>query len=77
MTSQVVTVSKGFVTVAADERRFAFVFLLYHRHWRPLTTSGGDIVFEELGSVGRWLLVYLDRQDRLLVNLFSSCIKKW
>lgn len=77
MTSQVVTVAKGLVTVAADKRGFAFVFFLYHRHWKPLTTSAGDIVFEKLSSIGRWLLVYLDRQDRLLVNLLSSCIEKW
>jgi len=35
------------------------------------------MVFEEISSAGRGLLVYLDGQDRLLVNLFSSCIQKW
>lgn len=77
MPSQVVAVTEGLVAVATDERCFAFVFLLYHRHWWPCASSTGHIVFEEIQSAGRGLLVYLDRKDRLLVNLFSSCIKKW
>ncbi len=77
MTSQVVAVTEGLVAVAADERCFAFVFLLYHRHWWPSASSAGHMVFEEISSAGRGLLVYVDGQDRLLVNLFSSCIKKW
>lgn len=76
MTTQVVAVTEGLVAIAADERCFAFVFLLYDRHWWPWTSPTGHIVFEEIGSAGRGLLVYLDGQDRLLVNLFSSCIKK-
>lgn len=32
MASQVVAVAEGLVAVATDERRFAFVFLLYDRH---------------------------------------------
>ncbi|KAG7223325.1 hypothetical protein INR49_015681 [Caranx melampygus] len=77
MTPQVVAVTEGLVAVATDERRLAFVFLLYHRHWRPTTSSAGHIIFQEISSAGRWLLFYLDGQDRLLVNLFSSCIKQW
>lgn len=77
MASQVVTVTEGLVAVAADERCFAFVFLLYDRHWWPCTSPAGHIVFEEISSAGRGLLVYLDGQDRLLINLISSCIKKW
>lgn len=77
MASQVVAVSKGLVTVTADERRFAFVFLLYHRHRRSLTSSAGHIVFQEFSSTDRWFLVYLDRQDRFLVHLLCSSIKKW
>lgn len=77
MAPQVVAVTEGLVAVATDERGFALVFLLYHRHWRPRTSSACHIIFEEISSTGRWLLVYLDGQDRLLVNLFSSCIEKW
>lgn len=77
MTPQVVAVAEGLVAVAADERRLAFVLLLYHRHWRPTASSAGHIIFQEIGGAGRWLLIYLDGQDRLLVNLFSSCIKQW
>lgn len=77
MAPQVVAVTESLVAVAADERCFAFVFLLYDRHWWPRTSPAGHIVFEEIGSAGRGLLVYLDGQDRLLVNLLSSCIKQW
>lgn len=77
MASQMVTVAEGLVTVATDERCFAFMFLLYHRHWWPWTSSAGHIVFKEISSTGRWFMVYLDWQDRLLINLFRSSIKKW
>ena len=77
MASQVVAVTEGLVTVATDERRLAFVFLLYHRHWRPSASSTGHIVLEEIQSTGRGLLIYMDGKDRLLVNLFRSCVKKW
>lgn len=77
MPSQMVAVTEGLVAVAADERCFTFVFLLYDRHWWPATSPAGHIVFEEISRTGRGLLVYLDGQNRLLVNLFSSCIKKW
>lgn len=77
MTAQVVTVAEGLVAVATYKRCFAFVFLLYHRHWWPLTSSTCHIVFEVISNAGRWLLVYLDGQDRLLVNLFISCIEEW
>lgn len=75
--SQVVAVSEGLVTVTTDERRFAFVFLLNHRHQWPLTSSTGHIVFQEFSSTDGGFLVHLDRQDRLLVNLLCSSIEKW
>lgn len=77
MAPQVVAVAEGLVAVAADERCFAFVLLLYDRHRRPRTSPAGHIVFEQVSSAGRGLLVYLNGQDRLLVNLFSSSIEKW
>lgn len=77
MAPQVVAVAEGLVAVATNERCFSFVLLLYNRHWWPYTSSTGHIVLEEIGGTGRRLLVYLDGQDGLLVNLFSSCVKKW
>lgn len=76
MTPQVITVSESLVAVATNKRCFTFMLLLYHRSWRPRTPSAGYVVFEEISSIGWRLLVYLDGQNRLLVNLFSACIKK-
>lgn len=71
-----VAVTEGLVAVAAHKRCFAFVLLLYDGHWWPCTSPAGHIVFEEIGSAGRRLLVYLDGQDRFLVNWFVSSIEE-
>lgn len=67
-----VTVSKGFVAVAAHERCLSFMFLLYYRHRRPHATSGHIV-----RRTRRLLLLYLDGKDRFLVNRFSAGVKKW
>lgn len=71
-----VAVTEGLVAVAAHKRCFAFVLLLYDGHRWPRTSPAGHIVFEEIGSAGRRLLVYLDGQDRFLVNWFVSSIEE-
>lgn len=72
MPPQVVAVSKGFVAVAADKRCLSFMFLLYYRHWWPHSTTVHIVRY-----TGRRLLVYLDGEDRFLINRFSSSVKKW
>lgn len=76
MAPQMVAVTEGLVAVTAHKRCFAFVLLLYDRHWWPCTSPAGHIVFKEIGSTGRRLLVYLDGQDRFLVNWFISSIEE-
>lgn len=76
MAPEMVAVTEGLVAVAAHKRCFAFVLLLYDRHWLPHSSPAGHIVFEEIGSAGRRLLVYLDGQDRFLVNWFVSSIEE-
>lgn len=76
MAPQVVAVAEGLIAVAADERRLALVFLLDHGHRWPAASSAGHVIFQEIGGAGRWLLIYLDRQDRFLVDLFGSCVEK-
>lgn len=72
MAPQVVAVSKGFVAVAAHKRCLSFMFFLYYRHRGPHSATGYIV-----GRTGRWLLLYLDRKDRFLVNRFSPGVKKW
>lgn len=76
MASQMVAVTEGLVAVTAHKRCFAFVLLLYDRHRWPGTSPAGHIVFEEIGSTGRRLLVYLDGQDGFLVNWFISSVEE-
>lgn len=71
-----VAVAEGLAAVPAHKRCFAFVLLLYDRHRWPGTSPAGHIVFEEIGSTRRRLLVYLDGQDRFLVNWFISSVEE-
>lgn len=73
---QMVTVTESLVAIATNKRCFAFVLLLYDWHWWSHTSPAGHIVFEEIGGAGRRLLVYLDGQDRFLVNWFVSSIEE-
>lgn len=76
MAPQMVAVTEGLVAVTTHKRCFAFVLLLYDRQWWPRTSPADHIVFEEIANTGRRLLVYLDGQDRFLVNWFISSVEE-